>query len=219
MQELFPREGETVPRLRFPEFRDAGEWEEKSLSELGRVTNGGTPNTSDPTFWDGVVQWATPAEIGKGFDKYILSTIRTLTAEGLESCSSELLPENSVIISTRAPIGLLAINKTQMAINQGCHGIIPNENADSHFLFYSLELAKKKLNDIGAGNTFKELSGKALKGFSLLMPLLKEQQKIAACLSSLDDLITAQARKVEALKTHKKGLMQQLFPVPDTMTG
>ncbi len=99
-----------------------------------------------------------------------------------------------------------------MAINQGCRGLIPNSKNEALFVFYSLEKSKSQLNDLGSGNTFKELSGTVLKGFSISTPLLDEQQKIAECLSALDDLITTQIQKIESLKNHKKGLMQQLFP-------
>ncbi len=215
MQQLFPAEGETLPELRFPEFQDAGEWEEKTLSEACRVTQGGTPDTAATDLWGGSIQWLTPAEMEKGDSKYIAKTVRSITEKGLSNCSSELLPVNSVIISTRAPIGHLAINKEPMAINQGCRGLIPKTSFDAHFIYYFLAKSKTQLNDLGSGNTFKEISGKTLKEFLIAFPMLAEQQKIADCLSSIDNLITLEARKIDALKTHKKGLLQQLFPSLD----
>jgi len=198
-----------VPRLRFPGFE--GEWEKKPVETYARVTQGGTPDTSNPDYWGGEINWLTPAEMNKDNSPYITNTKRKLTEYGLRNCSSELLPVNSVIISTRAPIGHLAINTVPMAINQGCRGLIPLKN--TLFLYYSLKFSKNRLIDLGAGNTFKELPRNTLKLFELpTPPTLPEQQSIADCLSSLDDLIAAQARKVELLKQHKKGLMQQLFP-------
>ena len=201
-----------VPKLRFPEFRGAGAWVEKALSDKCRVTQGGTPDTTVSAFWGGSIQWITPAEMGKISNKYIAKTVRSITKEGLANCSSELLPKNSIIISTRAPIGHLAINQEQMAINQGCHGLVPNVGVDAHFIYYTLDKSRGILNDLGSGNTFKELSGKALKNFVLPYPAVAEQQKIADCLSSIDELITSEAQYLDTLKTHKKGLMQQLFP-------
>lgn len=202
-----------VPRLRFPEFRQAAAWKETTLvSASARIAQGGTPDTSVPSYWDGDVAWITPAEMGKGEDPHVASTVRRITEEGLQSCSSDLLPVRSVIISTRAPIGHLAINVVPMAINQGCKGIVPGPDLDHRFLFASLLLAKRRLTDLGAGNTFKELSTSALKNFAIALPTRPEQQKIADCLTSLDEVIAAQGRKVEALKAHKRGLMQQLFP-------
>jgi len=199
-----------VPQLRFPEFLDAGAWEEKALESIARIAQGGTPSTSNSEYWDGTINWLTPAEMGKGDSPYIASTKRTITEEGLSNCSSELLPAYSVVVSTRAPIGHLAINTLPTAINQGCRGFLPVE--DAHFLYYSLLHAKPRLMDFGAGNTFKELSGSALKRFEIPTPSPAEQRKIADCLGSLDDLIAAEGRKLETLRDHKKGLMQQLFP-------
>jgi len=201
------------PKLRFPEFRDAGDWEEKPLSDFcSKITQGGTPDTSKPDFWNGEIEWLTPAEMGKRESRFIHSTVRKITESGLKKCSSDLLPINSVIVSTRAPIGHLAINTSEMAINQGCKGLIPKKTTSYNFLYYFLLHFKPSLADLGAGNTFKELSATALKNFPSCFPILPEQQKIAACLSSLDDLIAAEDQKLGALKRHKKGLMQELFP-------
>ncbi len=213
MQQLFPAEGETVPKLRFPEFRDAGGWEVKPLIELcSRITQGGTPDTSNPQYWNGKIEWLTPAEMGKSENRFVHSTARRISQLGLSNCSSELLPIGSVIISVRAPIGHLAINISKMAINQGCKGLIPNVNTNTNFLYYMLLFYKPALIDLGAGNTFKELSSSSLKNFNIASPELAEQQRIADCLTSLDELVSAQTQKLEALKEHKKGLMQQLFP-------
>lgn len=201
-----------VPRLRFPEFREAGEWEVKPLSAIARITQGGTPSTTIPEYWGGDIQWLTPAEMGKDVNPYISKTARTITNEGLRNCSSELLPPGSVILSTRAPIGHLAINSVPMAINQGCRGIVVQPKFIAKFVYFSLDYFRARLERLGAGNTFKELSGSALKSFTITIPQEKEQQKIADCLSSLDEKITAETQKLDALKTHKKGLMQQLFP-------
>ena len=201
-----------VPRLRFPEFREAGEWEAKPLGAIARISQGGTPSTSVPEYWGGSVQWLTPAEMGKEVNPYISKTTRSITDVGLRNCSSELLPPDSVILSTRAPIGHLAINSVPMAINQGCRGIVVQTDSNAKFVYYSLGHCRTRLESLGAGNTFKELSGSALKSFAFPIPPKNEQQKIADCLSSLDELITAQTHKLDILKTHKKGLMQHLFP-------
>ncbi|EIJ41080.1 restriction endonuclease S subunit [Beggiatoa alba B18LD] len=202
-----------VPRLRFPEFLEAGEWEERKLIDIcKKITQGGTPDTSNPDYWNGSIEWLTPAEMGKIETRFIDSTVRKITITGLKNCSSDLLPINSVIISTRAPIGHLAINKSEMAINQGCKGLIPKELTNYDFLYYALFIFKSSLIDLGAGNTFKELSGNSLKNFEISLPSFPEQQKIANCLSSLDDLISAETQQLATLKAHKKALMQQLFP-------
>ncbi|PKY11994.1 hypothetical protein B1757_01180 [Acidithiobacillus marinus] len=203
-----------VPKLRFPEFRGAEGWKSKQLVAVcSKITQGGTPDTSNQEYWGGTINWMTPAEMGKADIPFIGETNRTITELGLSDCASDLLPINSVILSVRAPIGHLAINMAPMAINQGCKGLIPGKSLNHHFLYSSLLWSKSRLVDLGAGNTFKELSSSALKSFEIPIPSPTEQQKIAECLSSADELIAAQARKVDALKTHKKGLMQQLFPI------
>jgi type I restriction enzyme S subunit len=202
-----------VLKLRFPAFRDAPSWESRQLVDVcSKITQGGTPDTSKPEYWGGAINWMTPAEMGKTESPFIAATNRTITEQGLRDCSSDLLPVNSVILSVRAPIGHLAINTAPMAINQGCKGLIAGKSLDFYFLYCSLVGSKTRLIDLGAGNTFKELSGTALKRFEIPIPSPAEQQKIAECLSSVDELIAVQARKLDALKTHKKGLMQQLFP-------
>jgi type I restriction enzyme S subunit len=202
-----------TPKLRFPEFLKDANWERKALAEVcDRITQGGTPDTSNPAYWNGHIHWLTPAEMGKDETPFVSSTARTITDLGLANCSSELLPINSVIISTRAPIGHLAINTVPIAINQGCKGLVARPLIDYAFLFSSLLLAKPQLIDLGAGNTFKELSGSALKRFPILCPSLSEQHKIASCLTSLDEVIVAHRRKVDALTAHRQALLQQLFP-------
>jgi len=214
MQQLFPREGETTPRLRFPEFRDAGPWEGRTIKDLAKkITQGGTPKTSVEKYWNGEIPWITPAEMGDDAAcHYTERTLRAISFEGLQNSSAELLPVNSVIVSSRAPIGYVTINKVEMATNQGCKGIVPKEEVYHEFLYFSLLVANRRLNDLGAGAGFKEISASALKAFPIPVPELPEQQKIADCLSSLDDLIRAGAAWLEALQAHKKGLMQQLFP-------
>ena len=210
MQKLFPAKGERMPKLRFPEF--VGDWEIKSLSEICKIFSGGTPSTSKPEYWNGSIEWLTPAEMGKRNNRFISSTTRKLTALGLKKCSSTLLPINSVILSTRAPIGHLLINTSKMAINQGCKALVPKIKFSYNYLYYILLNEKTALMELGSGNTFKELSLNNLKKFKVIMPSFPEQQKIADCLSSLDDLINLESRTLELYKKHKKGLMQRLFP-------
>jgi len=203
-----------VPRLRFPEFRDAGPWEVRAIEDIAeKIAQGGTPDTTVPEYWNGEIPWITPAEMGDdALHHYTERTVRALTKRGLQNSSAELLPAHSVIISSRAPIGYVTINTVPMATNQGCKGIVPKQNIYHEFLYYILLRAKRRLNDLGAGAGFKEISSLSLKTFKIPLPQRAEQQKIADCLSSLDELIELEAKRLDALKAHKKGLMQQLFP-------
>ncbi|WP_419640628.1 restriction endonuclease subunit S, partial [Thiolapillus sp.] len=202
MQQLFPAEGETTPHLRFPEFREAGAWEVQTIDQLAsKIAQGGTPKTSIPKYWNGDIPWITPAEMGEdAAHHYAETTHRTISREGFENSSTELLPVNSVIISSRAPIGYVTINKIEMATNQGCKGIVPKKNTYHEFFYFSLIVAKQRLNDLGAGAGFKEISTSTLKAFQISIPKHIEQQKIAHCLSSLDEVIGLESHKLDALK-------------------
>jgi type I restriction enzyme S subunit len=214
MQRLFPAPGQTTPRLRFPEFRDAGPWEVRTIEDLSeRIVQGGTPNTSVSAYWNGEIPWITPADMGDDAEHhYTERTTRSISVEGLRNSSTELLPANSVIISSRAPIGYVTINTVEMATNQGCKGVVPKRGVYQEFLYYSLLGSKRRLNDLGAGAGFKEISAATLRSFEIPIPESEEQQKIADCLTALDDLIRAQGATIDALKAHKTGLMQKLFP-------
>jgi len=202
-----------VPRQRFPEFQTSHQWGICPRALTVRITQGGTPSTQIAGYWHGGIAWITPAAMGNPASKYITKTVRTLTATGLKNGSSELLPAYSLIISSRAPIGHLIINQVPMAINQGCKGLIPKAKIDADFIYFTLEKSKAPLNDIGSGNTFKELSVNALGSFKIALPTLPEQEKIADCLSSLDEVIETRHKKITSRKAHKRGLLQKLFPL------
>lgn len=157
-------------------------WKIVSLSDVAEVVNGGTPKSKVARYWGGDVQWLTPKDMGQMEGREIAATPRTISKEGLANSSAQLVPANSVILSTRAPIGHLAINTAPMAFNQGCRGIVPGAYLDTIFLYYFLLANKQRLNDLGSGTTFKELSASRLKSVQLPLPPLEEQKRIAAVL-------------------------------------
>ncbi len=130
------------------------------LSEVARIVSGATPSTSNPAYWDGDIAWVTPKDISDlAGEKYLDGTPRTLTQEGLKSCSAETLPANSVLFSSRAPIGLVAINKKPVATNQGFKSFIPDPTRlDATFLYHWLRKHRTELDRLGVGATFKEVS-------------------------------------------------------------
>ena len=206
-----------VPALRFPEFQGMNGWEEKKLEEIGNFIGGGTPNTAIQEYWDGGIPWYTPTEIKNGDLK---SSNRTITEKGLKNSSAKLLPQGAILITTRATIGDVAISKKECTTNQGFQSLVVNDSESNLFWFYWIIRHKEELIKRASGSTFKEISKNEIINITSYSPKKQEQQKIAACLSSLDELIEATAQKVEALKEYKKGLMQRLFPaegknVPD----
>lgn len=167
-------------------------WEVKALGDVCEVVNGGTPKSAVSEYWGGEVQWLTPKDMGKLEGDYVSETPRKITVLGLAKCSARLVPSASLIMSTRAPIGHLAINEKPMAFNQGCRGLVPSKNVDLKYLFYWMSANVTALNELGTGATFKELSGGALKGFKIPLPPLEEQKRIVAVLdAAFEGLIRA----------------------------
>lgn len=152
------------------------------LSEVAQIVNGGTPKSNIDEYWAGGVPWLTPKDMGRMDGREIATTPRTVSEEGLANSSARLAPANSVILSTRAPIGHLAINMVPMAFNQGCRGIVPNANLDHIYLYYFLAANRKLLDDLGVGTTFKELSATNLRSVRLPLPPLDDQKRIVAVL-------------------------------------
>ena len=157
-------------------------WKVGVLGDVATVVNGGTPKSKVSEFWDGEVQWLTPKDMGQMYGREIASTPRTITKKGLRNSSAQLIPERSVILSTRAPIGHLAINAAPMAFNQGCRGLIPKDDLNHVYLYYFLVANREVLNGLGTGATFRELSAGILKSFTIPLPPLEEQQRIVAIL-------------------------------------
>jgi len=205
MQNLFPRAGETVPKYRFPEFENDKEWEKKQIGKVFTTFSGGTPNTSEKEFYGGEIPFIRSAEINKN------NTELFLTKLGLENSSAKLVKKGDLLVALYgANSGDVAISKIDGAINQAilCLKSDYSNSFTFHFLLLKKEWIISKYIQGGQGN----LSGDIIKSIEILYPKKNEQKKIAACLSTLDELINAQTDKIEQLKSHKKGLMQGLFP-------
>jgi type I restriction enzyme S subunit len=176
-------------------------WLTKSLGEVCTVVNGGTPKTGVSDYWDGGHLWITPAEMGKRLSPYVNKTERKITDAGLRDSSARMLPENSVILSSRAPIGHLVINTSPMATNQGCKGLVPAPQLDHKFLYYYLSSIVDLLNELGTGATFKELSGGKLKEVPIHLPDVPEQKRIVDILDeAFDGIATAKANAEKNLQ-------------------
>jgi type I restriction enzyme S subunit len=215
MQQLFPQEGETQPRLRFPEFQDAGEWVESRLEDLSKRGSGHTPNKSNPEYYGGELNWVSLAD-SKRLDRGLISETETsISEEGIRHSSAVLHAVGSVIISRDAGVGKSAVMAKPMAVSQ--HFIVwtcDPRRLSNWFLYHFLQVKKPLFESVASGSTIKTIGLPFFKELRLSISSLAEQTRIADCLSSLDDLISAESTKLSALKTHKKGLMQQLFPTP-----
>ncbi|HAS81208.1 MAG TPA: restriction endonuclease subunit S [Verrucomicrobia bacterium] len=216
MQQLFPRDGETRPRLRFPEFQNGPEWRSDSLGNLFETTSGGTPSRSVQPYWGGNIPWVTTSLV----DFCVITEAEEFISEvGLQNSSAKLFPKGTVLVAmygqgkTRRKVALLGI---EAATNQACAAILPRKEIDPHFVFVSLAGRYEELRELSNSGGQENLSQGLIREIPFSYPSDEtEQRTIISCLSSLDDLIAAQSDQVEALKTHKKGLMQQLFPATE----
>ena len=212
MQQLFPREGEIQPRLRFPEFQAALKWEERSLGSIGSFASGGTPSKDNPDYWNGSIPWVSASSmyelVIERADHYV-TPLAIGNGTRIAKKGSILILVRGSMLFKRVPICVAGID---VAFNQDVKALDVNASINTSFLLYQLSAFQSRflINETGIGAGKIELDH--LKGFELTIPGVPEQQRIASCLSSLDALITAETQKLEALKTHKKGLMQQLFP-------
>lgn len=205
MQQLFPREGETVPRLRFPEFRDAGEWEKINLGSVGKVSMCKRVLKSE-TKPEGDVPFYKIGTFGRQADAYIDKKIFEYYKD-----KYSYPKKGEILISAAGTIGRLVVFDGNDAYFQDSNIVWISNDEDSvtnAFLFYCYQRAVWTTDD----NTIARLYNDNLRAIEILICSIPEQQRIADCLSSLDALIAAQTKKLDALNAHKKGLMQQLFP-------
>ena len=217
MQQLFPQPGETVPRLRFPEFQDTQEWRVAPLGKLFETTTGGTPDRARPDYWGGEVPWVTTSIVDFNV---IESTGESISSAGLSNSSAKVFPKRTVLMAlygqgkTRGKVAMLGV---EAATNQACAAILPSDEVDPRFVFLNLSGRYEEIRANSNSGGQKNLSQALVRDLPFAYPKERaEQHRIAECLTALDDQIAAQARKLETLKQHKRGLLQQLFPKPET---
>jgi type I restriction enzyme S subunit len=184
-------------------------WGLKELKDISQIFNGGTPKTNIKEYWDGDIFWITPKDLGKLYDVFILNTERKITTLGLQKSSAKVLPINSLILSSRAPIGHLAIAKIPISTNQGCKGIVIDEiNNDVKYVFYFLKKSVALLNDLGTGTTFREISAGTLGKVQIPIPPLPEQQAIVEKLDFAFEAIEKAKANIEKNIQNAKELFQ-----------
>jgi len=204
MQALFSR------TLRFT--RDDGtafpDWEEKRLGDVAEFIGGGTPDSNDPSLWNGDVIWFTPSEIKS---KHLTTSKRTITKAGLAQSSAKLLPIGALLLSTRATVGDVGIASRECTTNQGFQSLVMRGDHVNEFWYYWLLMNKKALLRRAAGSTFLEIGKTEIQKIPAFAPHPDEQRKIADALSAMDTKIDAVSAKITQLEAFKKGLLQQMF--------
>ena len=190
-----------------------GNWKTCTIGDLGTVVGGATPSTKKTENYDGgTISWITPKDLAGFSGRFISRGERNITEQGLKSCSTQLLPAHTVLFSSRAPIGYIAIAKKEVCTNQGFKSVIPNDNTDYMFLYYLLKYSKDKIENLGSGTTFKEVSGSTMRGIEVSVPeTIEEQQQIASVLSALDG-------KIERNTAINENLLQQVIALYEHLT-
>lgn len=216
MQQLFPREGQARPHLRFPEFRYGATWGTEPLGEIFETMSGGTPDRTKREYWGGTVPWITTSLV----DFNIIREVEEfITEAGLGNSAAKVFPKGTVLVAmygqgqTRGKVAILDI---EAATNQACAAILPANGFDPAFTFLSLSGRYDEMRSLSNPGGQENLSQALIRELPFYYPNdPAEREKITACLCSLDALITAQSGKLDGLRAHKKGLMQQLFPSPE----
>ena len=212
MQNLFPAEGASAPRLRFPEFQSAGEWEEKTLGDISTFSSGGTPSKDVPEYWNGTIPWISASSM---YDTNIVNSELKITDVAVKN-GAQIAKKGSLLILVRGsmlykrvPMGIAAID---IAFNQDVKALKITQNVNVIYLLYQLLAFESRIpihdTGIGAG----KIDTDDLKRLTIHVATLPEQQRIAELLSVVDEEIIAQGEVLAALKVHKQGLMQGLFP-------
>ena len=187
-------------------------WVEATLGDIADIISGATPSTSVEEYWNGDLCWATPKDLSELDGAEISNTARRITENGLGSCAASLLPTNSVLLSSRAPIGLVAINTVPMATNQGFKSLVPDQRrVDPKFLYWWLRRNRPLLESLGNGATFKEISKRTTSSIPILLPQLEEQRRIAAILDAADELRKKRHRTIAKLDDLRKSIFNSIF--------
>ncbi len=190
-------------------------WLDTTLGDIAEIVSGATPKTSVEEYWDGGIPWATPKDLGELEGTFIESTPRTLSTSGLESCAATLLPAQSVLLSSRAPIGHVAINSVPMATNQGFKNLVPDTaRVDSKFLYWWLRFHRPQLEAMGNGATFKEVSKKIVSGVRIQLPPPGEQRRIAGVLDAAEALRAKRRRAMTGLDSLTQAIFIEMFGDP-----
>lgn len=189
------------------------EWIECKISDIGTVVGGATPSTKKLENYDnGEIAWITPKDLSTFSGRYIVRGERNITEIGLNSCSTQIMPKNTVLFSSRAPIGYVAIAANEVCTNQGFKSVVPNTNTDPLFLYYLLKYNKDKIESMGSGTTFKEVSGNTMKNIVVSVPKDKKvQEKIGSILGSIDDKIKENVKINNNLEQQAQEIYQQMF--------
>lgn len=186
-----------------------------NLGECCKIISGSTPDTSNPEYWGGDIVWITPKDLSETADNIITNSSKKITKKGYDSCSTQILPKGTVLLSSRAPIGLVAIAGKELCTNQGFKSLIPDTSLVlSKYLMYWLRYKKEFLNSLGNGATFKEISKKTVENIKVSLPSIEEQKRIASILDKANELKEKRKKAIEKLDELVQSVFIDMFGDP-----
>lgn len=185
-------------------------WEVRPLGEVAEVVNGATPSTTNPKNYDGDIVWITPKDLSDQRSKFTYGGSRTISREGYDSCSTHMLPRGSILMSSRAPIGLLSIAAVDLCTNQGFKSFVPKEIDDNLYLYYYLKEHMAQIEAMGSGTTFKEVSRESMISFPI--PYESDRRAYASFVAIVKPIFNQQELLVKEL-ARLSALRDFLLPV------
>ncbi|WP_096025386.1 restriction endonuclease subunit S [Campylobacter lanienae] len=190
-------------------------WEVKKLKDIGKISSGGTPSTSNDNNFGGNIAWITPADLTGYKDKFISKGKRNLSEEGLKNSSAKILPKGTILFSSRAPIGYVAIAQNEISTNQGFKNLTPNESVISEYVYYYLLGSKNLAEQSASGTTFKEISATAFSNLPIPLPPLSEQNLIVAEIDRrfaiVDKTLNLIDKSIQNAKNLKQSILKKAF--------
>ena len=190
-------------------------WIWVKIEDIGNVVSGGTPSTKEPSYWGSDIIWYSPADLTGYHFKYIDRGAKSLTREGLANSSARLIPPGSVMFSSRAPIGYVAITSVEACTNQGFKSILPHKIIFNEYLYFYLKASKNIAEERATGTTFKEISGSTFSQLPIPLPPPNEQRHIVAKIeelfSEIDKGIESLTTAREQLKAYRQLILKNAF--------
>ena len=186
-------------------------WVETSLGEIAEVVGGGTPSTTIREYWDGDIVWLTPTEITSQDGKVVSDSIRKITDLGFKNSGAQMLPKDSVILTSRASVGFVALAGKELCTNQGFQSLIPKPSVLSKFLMFWVQQNRPEFESRSAGSTFKEISKSNVKSIKLELPPLPEQKRIVEIVNTIDEVISLTELTTSKAQNLRSGLLSDLL--------
>ncbi len=192
------------------------DWQRVKLGDCCEIVSGATPRRIIPEYWNGNIPWVTPKDISKLIGPVLQDSPEKITQSGYENCSTTLLPKGSILFSSRAPIGLVAIAGKPMCTNQGFKSLIPNSSVDSGYLYWCMKHHANEVAAKGNGTTFKEVSRSVMNDFTIPLPPLEEQKRIAAILDKADTVRRKRQESIRLTEEFLRSVLLDMFGDPVT---